>query len=333
MKMVDTGQTSSDGPAVVPQTEWNLDEEQKDLRRESRKNCKWFKANLIILFIAIALTGTWISSLQQSVVDAEVSLDLSIVLLDSCDYAAMKSQHHFEETILPKYLNGSNSSNYEILWKKQVLCETMAERDKAKIENSIACYLSDHNAEHFHAECLLHLSFWFIDPRDFPPQRQTTTEEGVSFETMQRMNCLEQKSEFFKKNLKLRCYDMHLYIMRLVLPKSIYDRLTWEKKFTTFQTYGLKNKKSLPEYIFQVNILTKNFVSVSKISIRNKFFENCDICLLLVIAVLSSLLLKEYKTCNSKNKNEVKISKYFCYSLCWLIIGTVTLLFIYNIVI
>ena len=67
MKMVDTGQTSSDGPAVVPHTEWNLDEEQKDLRRESRKNCKWFKANLIILFIAIALTGTWISSLQQSV--------------------------------------------------------------------------------------------------------------------------------------------------------------------------------------------------------------------------------------------------------------------------
>ena len=58
MKMVDTGQTSSDGPAVVPQTEWNLDEEQKDLRRESKKKCKWFKANLIIQLTRKSIADT-----------------------------------------------------------------------------------------------------------------------------------------------------------------------------------------------------------------------------------------------------------------------------------
>ena len=212
--MVVTGHTSSDSPEVVPQSEWILDKKHKDIRRESKICCNGIKANQILLFLALAIAGTWISSLQQSVANAEVSLDLSVVMLDSCKSATLRSQRHFEETFLPKHLNGSNSSHYEILGSKKVLCENMKEKDKAKIENSIGCFAEDHSTEHFNAECfhqqiknfrpsvvlMIFQEFFNLKP---PPFYKRTTEEGVSFETMQRMNCTRNKTELFKKHANL----------------------------------------------------------------------------------------------------------------------------------
>ena len=225
-------------------------------------------------------------------------------------------------------------SHEENTTQKTILCDKADEAQKAQILNSVVCLTGKHPSWNF--ECEKHSwrdtnSYWRLE---------SDIRRSVKWGKVKR------------------CYDMTIYCTRNVISRKDLEKILVKNEFLTLnmdetQVKFLKEEHNknyvernspktvvnhkLSPFVRMDNLLSKNLVnekfSEPVKSFKNGIMKRFHLILNIIIVVITAMALKDYKVqVPTVVENEIPISKYIVYSLCWLIIVTISLLCLYFII-